>query len=104
MITAVDTNVLVDVFGGDPRFGPASKAALDLCIAEGTLVAGDVVWAEITASFPVPEDAGEAMDEAGMADFLIGAHALAQADRLLTRDSRFHRLYFKDLEVLDPAG
>ncbi len=36
-------------------------------------------------------------------DFLIGSHALCQADRLLTRDSGFYRAYFKHLSILDPA-
>jgi len=134
VITAVDTNVLLDVFSDNAEFGRRSANALRRCIAEGSLLACDVVWAETRAWFPEakgaenafsrlrldysPLDAATALQagcawqayrKAGgprdrvIADFLIGAHATAQADRLLTRDRGFYRSYFAELSILDPA-
>lgn len=51
MITAVDTNVLLDVFTANPDFGTRSRAALLRCQDEGALVVCDVVLAELTEAF-----------------------------------------------------
>ncbi|MFZ2049442.1 MAG: type II toxin-antitoxin system VapC family toxin [Solirubrobacteraceae bacterium] len=134
MITAVDTSVLLDVFAADAQFGASSAAALRSCIAEGSLIACEVVWAETSAAFPDTQTADQALSrlridfstldaatalnageawrvyrraggtrERVIADFLIAAHALANADRLLTRDRGFYRHYFKELQILDPS-
>ncbi len=38
-----------------------------------------------------------------VADFIIGAHAANESDRLLTRDRGFYRKYFCKLKVLEPS-
>jgi predicted nucleic acid-binding protein len=52
MITAVDTNVLLDVFTADSKFGATSAEALRRCLLDGSAIACDVVWAETAAAFP----------------------------------------------------
>lgn len=134
MITAVDSSVLLDVFSADPTFGERSRQALRSTRTEGSLVACEVVWAEVGAAFGDQPRGDAALDQLGVryvpldqgaatrcgrewrryraaggprqrlvGDFLIAAHAMAHADRLLTRDRGFYRRYFADLAVLDPG-
>ena len=134
MITAVDTNILIDVFGADKTFGEKSASALRKCIQEGSLCACDIVWTETATVFPSKNAFRQAIEAVGIeflamefdsaiaaanawrvyrhaggkrervvADFLIGAHALTQCDRLLTRDRGFYRRYFSTLTILDPS-
>ena len=66
MITAVDTNVLLDVLTGDARHGRASADALRRCLAEGGLVACAPVWAELAAAYERPTSAASVLDEVGV--------------------------------------
>ena len=61
MITAVDTNVLIDVLAGDPQFGPASAAEMRRCMRQGSLIACEVVWTEAAVSFDEAQDFRDAI-------------------------------------------
>jgi predicted nucleic acid-binding protein len=71
--------VLIDVFGGDERFGPDSSTAVRQSRADGSLVACDVVWAEVAGGFSSPAAAEEALHRLGVAFSPISAGAAAIA-------------------------
>lgn len=51
MITAIDTNILIDIFTNDPKFGTISSDAMRNCIQTGSLVVCEVVLAETATVF-----------------------------------------------------
>lgn len=136
MITALDSNVLIDLLGEESRFTAPSIEALDAARLRGALIICAPVAAEIGSYFPSDKvmaktlgAMGIALDELPLAalhlagtvfvryrqrstkpknrmlvDFLVGAHALHRADRLLTRDRGYYRTYFPRLQVVEPGS
>lgn len=67
MITAVDTNVLLDVFLPDDHRGPRSKDWLSAAYDAGAVVICDVVYAELAASAADRSSLNSALREIGVA-------------------------------------
>jgi predicted nucleic acid-binding protein len=134
MITAIDTNILLDILVPNEEFYGASADALENSASEGSLVISDIVYAELCIHFETRKECDgflesleirvqpltrEALFTASrawrkyrqqggkrtriLADFLIGAHAQHQSERLLSRDRGFYQTLFPSLELRDPT-
>ncbi len=66
MITAIDTNVLLDVFTADARFGGASRRSIAAAFEDGAVMACEVVWAEVAASYRSVDEGRERLAELGI--------------------------------------
>jgi len=133
MKTALDSSVILDVLTADPQWAELSGQALLRAMAEGALVVGECVLAEVAPALGeseieqflhdwkivfVPSSRSSSIAAGRMfadylrrggaakrvlPDFLIGAHALEHAERLLARDRGYYRDYFGGLTLVDPS-
>ncbi|HLH65193.1 MAG TPA: type II toxin-antitoxin system VapC family toxin [Solirubrobacteraceae bacterium] len=130
--TLVDSNVLLDIFTDDPRWGEWSEAQLADALDRGPTLINPIIYAEISISFARLEELEQALApelereglpweaaflagrcfleyrrrggarRSPLPDFYIGAHAALTGRALLTRDPNRYRSLFPRLELISP--
>jgi predicted nucleic acid-binding protein len=82
MITALDTNVLLDILRPNEQFCDLSASALEEAASEGSLVICDLVYAELCAHFPSRRECDEFLEENGIRAEALGRDASFLASRV----------------------
>jgi predicted nucleic acid-binding protein len=80
--TAVDSSVLLDVLLPDPEFGPPSAKFLREAIDSGVIVACEIVWSEVRASFSSDGLFDQALEKLGVEFDAAGKEAAQMAGTL----------------------
>lgn len=131
--TIVDSNVLLDVFTDDERWGDWSATHLARAFDEGSVIINPVIYAELSVGFDRIEDLDAALPKrveredlpweaaflAGrcflayrrgggarrspLPDFYVAAHAAITGRALLTRDRPRHTQLLPGLRVIAPG-
>ena len=81
MITAVDTNVLLDVLLPGAPHREASEQALTESLKEGATIVSEAVYTELAAHFPARKELDRFLQETSIRSQTSGAEALHLAGR-----------------------
>jgi len=85
MITAIDSNVLIDLIGGKTAFTAAAIAALDSARMDGAMIISPVVAAEISGHFATSAALRSALAAMQIAIEEFGSEALHLAGTAFVR-------------------
>ena len=66
MITAVDTNILLDILIPDTNFCLESKKLLDAAIQKGSIIISEIVYAELSSQFKSHNDLEHFLKDTGI--------------------------------------
>ena len=66
MITAVDTNILLDILIPDTIFCLESKKLLDYAIQKGSIIVSEIVYAELSSQFKNHDDLEHFLNDTGI--------------------------------------
>jgi len=75
MISAVDTNILLDVLIPDEQYMEGSKKLLDVYLEKGRLIVSEIVYAELASQFETGVDLDMFLSETGIR--LVGSNEKA---------------------------
>ncbi len=81
MTIAVDTSVLIDLLGDDPR-ADAAEACLRMALGRGPVVVCDVVVSEVTAGLGHGAQVMDALEDMGLAYSAIEQRAAVRAGEM----------------------
>jgi predicted nucleic acid-binding protein len=66
VITAVDSNVILDLLSGSRAHGARSATALRRAAGDGAIIASTAVWAEVVGAHEDPQVAADRLDRLGI--------------------------------------
>ncbi len=87
-MTLVDSNVLIDFFGRDPKWWDWSLACLGDAILRGPVFINDVIYAETSIRFQSFEDFEHRLTEAGITMTSVPREAVFNAGKAFVRYRR----------------